>query len=467
MENHRSSRFVPSVLAAPLALSVVLGTASPGAAQAGRLTQLARPDACTAVGADGINCRVGIGLDGASDVEVSPDGQNVYVPSYGSSSVAVFRRDFATGALTQLDGPDGCVADDGDGVTCGDAEGLFGASGVAVSPDGRHVYVASAVSASVTTFARDPFTGALTQLPLPDGCIAEFGGGGSDCADADGPIAPTAVLVSPDGLNVYTAAINGDAIGVFARDPLTGALTQLPAPFGCIAENGDGVTCTDGVALDGPRGLTITKNGKHVYVASLDSSAIAVFRRDFATGALTQAAAPDGCIAENGDGITCSDAVGLGGASSVVVGRNGKHVYAASNASDALTAFVRDPASGALTQLPAPGGCFRQNGDGVTCTAVEGLNGATGLVATRNGRHLYVASTVSDAITVFRRDKTTGALTPLAAPLGCYRQGGDGATCTPALALNGVGAVAVTKSGKSVYAAAFLGKSVAAFLRQQ
>ena len=467
MDDDRSHRLAQALLAATLAVSVMLGTASAAWTQAGTLAQLGRPDACTAAAGDGINCRAGVGLAGATDVEVSPDGQNVYVPSYGSSSVAVFRRDFSTGALTQLDGPAGCVADEGDGVTCADAEGLFGASGVALSPDGLHVYVASAVSTTLTTFARDPFTGALTQLPLPDGCINQFGGGGSPCTDAEGPIAPSAVLVSPDGLNVYTVAINGDAVGVFARDPVTGVLTQLPAPFGCIAENGDGVTCTDGVALDGPRGLTISKNGKHVYVASTESDAVAVFRRDFATGALTQAAAPGGCIAENGDGITCTDAVGLDGASSVVVGRNGKHVYVASATSDALTAFVRNPMTGALTQLPAPDGCYRQNGDGVACTAVEGVNGAIGLAVTRNGRHLYVASTISGAVAVFRRDKTTGDLTQLAAPSGCYRQGGDGVTCTDGLALAGAFAVAVTKSGKSVYAASFSGSSVAAFLREQ
>ena len=42
---------------------------------------------------------------------MSPDGLNVYVASYDSSSVAVFVRDFATGALTQLAGTAGCLAE--------------------------------------------------------------------------------------------------------------------------------------------------------------------------------------------------------------------------------------------------------------------------------------------------------------------------------------------------------------------
>ena len=39
-------------------------------------------------------------------------------------------------------------------------------------------------------------TGGLTQLPLPDGCIAQDGGGGSPCSDADGPIGRTAQATS-------------------------------------------------------------------------------------------------------------------------------------------------------------------------------------------------------------------------------------------------------------------------------
>ena len=49
-----------------------------------------------------------------------------------------FDRDTATGALT----PQGCVADVGDAAGCGATQqGLDGANGVAVSPDGKSVYI--------------------------------------------------------------------------------------------------------------------------------------------------------------------------------------------------------------------------------------------------------------------------------------------------------------------------------------
>lgn len=450
-----------------LALGLELGAVRAGSAQpAGSLAQLPRPDACTQLGGDGINCRDGIGLDGAIDVALSPDGKNVYVPGLGGNTLAVFARDPASGALTQLPAPSGCVADAGDGVTCEDALGLFGPSAVAVSPNNAHVYVASYAS-GITVFDRDPVTGALTQLPAPDGCVSEWGGGASGCTDAYGPVTPTSVLVSPDGKFVYTLALNGDAIGVFARDDATGKLTQLPAPEGCLSATGDDVTCKSAVALEAPRSLALSKNGKHPYVAAADSDAIAVFQRNKTTGALTQAAAPNGCVANDGDGVTCTAAIGLDGASSVLVGKNGWHVYVASSTSDALTVFERHSATGALTQLPGPAGCHDESGDGVTCTDAVALNGARSLAQTNNGRHIYVASSVSNGVAAFRRNKTTGELEQLYYPNACTTATGDNVLCRPGLGLSLARAVTVTKNGKHVYVAGYDSDAVAVFARKR
>src|SRR5690606_18366225 len=115
-----------------LALGLGLGAAGVASAQpAGSLAQLPRPDACTQLGGDGINCRDGVGLDGADDVAVSPDGKSVYVVGFLDRAIAVFSRNKSTGALTQLPAPNGCVADVGDGVTCQDGLGLFEPSAVA------------------------------------------------------------------------------------------------------------------------------------------------------------------------------------------------------------------------------------------------------------------------------------------------------------------------------------------------
>ena len=71
---------------------------------------------------------------------VSPDGRHVYVASYGSHGVAVFARARRTGLLEQLAGRRGCLRHEG-GEFCGRGRALGGPVSIAVSPDGANVYV--------------------------------------------------------------------------------------------------------------------------------------------------------------------------------------------------------------------------------------------------------------------------------------------------------------------------------------
>src|SRR5262249_29530110 len=99
------------------------------------------------------------GLEGAHGVAVSPDNKNVYVASDTDSAIVTFTRDLGTGALTAA----GCFDDPAPFAACGGntTPGLKAADGVAVSPDGKSVYVAAAVSKSIVRFNRDTGTGAL------------------------------------------------------------------------------------------------------------------------------------------------------------------------------------------------------------------------------------------------------------------------------------------------------------------
>jgi len=444
-------------------LSVVLGQPQPGAAQSGRLTQLPPPSACTMEDGDEVLCRDAGGLLGAQEPGISPDGKSVYVAGYFGDTLAVFSRNTNTGALTQLEGPDGCLAHDGDGVTCTDVAGLNGPATAVVSPDGKHVYVGGA--ANIAVFARHSATGKLTQLAGAEGCLVTPGGE-LGCTPLVGPVGPTRLVVSADGKHVYSAARNGDAIGVFARDRFTGALTQLPAPAGCIAENGDGIACTDATGLDGANGMVLSRNGKQLYVASIEGDTLAIFERDRTTGALTQFPAPFGCISDNGDGVTCTDAVALDGPGSLSMAKTGRQLYVASRTSNAITIFSRNAATGQLTQLAAPNGCVQMGGDGVTCTPVSPMFNPTAIAVTENGRHAYVTSPNSHAVVVFARDKKTGALTRLPAPDGCISNFGDGVTCTGGLALHGAIALAIPRNGKHVYVTSYGQSSIASFARQ-
>ena len=243
--------------------------------------------------------------------------------------------------MTQLAGVAGCISEDGTGGLCTDGVALNGAQSVMVAPDGTHVYVWSRVSDAVSVFARDPVSGALAQLAAPDGCVSLTGTGGA-CSVGTAISGPGGLTVSPDGAHVYVASRTGNAIAAFAREALTGKLTQLAGSDGCVSDDGTGGACSDGTALDGVRGgFGWSADGTSLYAAANDASAVAIFGRDPASGRLSQLAGPPGCVSEDGTGGACTDATALGFAQSLVVSGDGLYVYVASEVSDAVAAFSR------------------------------------------------------------------------------------------------------------------------------
>ena len=84
---------------------------------------------------------------------MSANGASVYAVSSNNGTVSHLFANPAQGQLSW----DGCVSNDGSGGTCADVPGtgapLAGARSVAVSPDGRSLYVASSTSSSISFFS--------------------------------------------------------------------------------------------------------------------------------------------------------------------------------------------------------------------------------------------------------------------------------------------------------------------------
>jgi uncharacterized repeat protein (TIGR01451 family) len=361
------------------------------------------------------------GLDGPYSVAVAPDpdgigpavgGAHVYVASPNSNSVAVFARNAGTGALTFL-------TSYADGVA--GLDGLGGAKGVALSPDGKNVYVAAATDESLEVFSRDAGTGLLTSLEIQRE---------SDPA-VDGLEGASGVVVSPDGAHVYAIGETDDAVVAFRRDPANGKLTfvqRLKDGFGGLPLQ----------VIDGPVGLAITPDGRQVVVAGSVWDSLAVFDRDAASGALTYRQVLH-------DGVGGVDGLDL--ARAVVVSPGGRFLYVASLADDAVAIFSRNVLTGVVAYV----GLVR---DGVG--GVDGLDGARGLALTPDGQFLYVVGYNDDAVAVFRRDGLTGLLTQV----GIARDGVGGVD-----GLDGPFGLAVDPQGKGLYVVGNNDDAVAAFLK--
>jgi DNA-binding beta-propeller fold protein YncE len=183
-------------------------------------------------------------------------------------------------SVKQLPGKAGCF-ELGGAAGCAKGNGTEYVSAAAVSPDGRNVYAASGIGefGALLVFSRDAKTGALTQLPGEQGCISSDGRGQQDdsspvtCGVAPGLPQANDVAVSPDGLTVYTLAQagfdDGQAVDVWRRDPATGTVTQLQ----CLTANADQPGCTQ-QPLNLPTKFVLTADGKQLVAAG---SAITTF----------------------------------------------------------------------------------------------------------------------------------------------------------------------------------------------
>ncbi|MDA0168941.1 lactonase family protein [Solirubrobacter taibaiensis] len=357
------------------------------------------------------------------------------------------------GALRQLEGPAGCVANALTG--CTPARGLDKVSGLALSPDGRFLYAVSAYTGSehaLTAFARDPIDGRLTQLDGPGGCVSQVAVRG--CGRGHGLRGAIDVTVSGDGRNVYVAAPynrspsdTDGAVAIFTRDPDTGAVAQLPGRAGCVSEAGrDG--CARGRALDGVAGVTVSPDGRRVYAVAGDSGAVVTFAREPATGSLRQLAGRAGCVREGG-GFGCARGRGLESAVGLVASPDGRNVYvAASLQSHTVSVFATDAATGQLRQLGGRHGCVSTRGAHGCAAARGGLRAAVNVAISADGTSVYVAAFQSETITQLRRDPATGRLRP-----------------EPPVRAGVATGLAVAPDGRSVYVTDTDGNAVRPFAR--
>jgi DNA-binding beta-propeller fold protein YncE len=347
---------------------------------------------------------------------------------------------------------------------CGVGRALESVSGLVVSRDGRHVYAAIRDSGAVAAFRRDGRTGALRQLAGRRGCA---GGAPADgCAAARNLAGARALTLSPDGRSVYVATAGG--LAVLARDRRSGALRQLAGREGCVTDSGR-QGCAAGRAVASALWVAAGREGRSLYLLGR-SDAVAVFRRDPRTGAVRQPRGARGCVRESRPGLPllgCASGRGLGATRAAAITRSGKTLYIG-GLDGTVTTFRRDPRSGAIAQLPGRRGCLASSGLS-GCAPVRGLHGPHSLTLGPGERDLYV--TVSLAVdpqsgfVLLRRDRRDGSLTQPAGQAGCMNADGS-SSCATGRGLRGAHSLELDPSGRrAVLASELPTGSLALFAR--
>ena len=236
--------------------------------------------------------------DNPRGVAVSPDGRSVYVANVGSP--------FTGDTVSQYDvGAGGALTPKSPAtVAAGDQPG-----DVAVSPDGRSVYVANAFDHDVSQYDVGA-GGALTPKNPPT-------------VDAGG--APFGVAVSPDGQNVYLAnlfILRSGNVAQFDVGPGGGLSPKSPATLD-----------TDAAATD----VAVSPDGKSVYVPT--PAADRVYQYDVGPGGRLSPKSPS--------------TVAAGDPGSLAVSPDGKNVYVTNGLGDNVSQYGVAPGGGLSPKSPA------------------------------------------------------------------------------------------------------------------
>lgn len=185
----------------------------------------------------------------AHSINVSPDNRFAFVPDLGIDKIMIYRLDVEKGTISANTPP------------CAQVKPGSGPRHFAFHPDRNYAYVINELDCTVTAFAYESASGALTEIQTITTLPSGFDGANT-CAE---------VRVHPGGKFLYGSNRGHDSIVVYRVDLAKGALTFVEH------ETGD---------IKTPRNFNIDPTGRFCLVANQDSDSVVVFRIDRQTGAL-------------------------------------------------------------------------------------------------------------------------------------------------------------------------------------
>jgi len=193
-------------------------------------------------------------MDRPIDVQVTPDGSQVFVAADFSSALVVFNRDASTGELSYQESFKSGV----NGVS-----GLGGASAIWIAHDGAHVYVLGRGDDTLAIFDRTA-AGAVTFNAAMSQAQADFIGLNS----------PTALIGSDDSSRLYGLGFDDSSMVTFIRDTDSQQSSHGELTFADIEQD----DVNDVESLAGPIALDVSPDGKWVVVAAAIDNALTAFK---------------------------------------------------------------------------------------------------------------------------------------------------------------------------------------------
>lgn len=242
------------------------------------------------------------GIGGASSVTLNQDGTLVFVTGRFEDSLAVFSRDATSDELILSDVETSYFG----------APGLTGATDVAVSPDGRHIYATGEIDDAIAIFAKDPTQDAIAFVDwLQNGANGVTGLSGA-----------SSITLDKAGAFAFATGRWSDAVAVFSRESSTGLLYP------------ETVYSNSQIAIDGLAGasdVTLDVSSELVCVTGSEDDAVVLFQRS--------SDSPELRFTEhlrNGDGYT----EGLDGVSSIAASPEGRHLYLTGSYDDSIVTIA-------------------------------------------------------------------------------------------------------------------------------
>jgi DNA-binding beta-propeller fold protein YncE len=357
-------------------------------------------------------------------VAVSPDGKQLYVASAdsGEGDVSHFTLN-SSGKPTFVS----CVGNIMGCTATNPAGALGGAVDMVVSPDGKQLYVASGHLGNNVSYLSLDSSGNPTFV----GCIGDFTG----CT----PTAPSGALdfafgvaVTPDGKQLYASGHSGNDVSHMTLNAL-----GVPTFVGCVGDLSGCTATTPAAALDSVEGLAVSPDGKQLYAVTstgdvshltLDSSGKPTFSDCVGVSS--------GCTATNPQLL-----LGLG--TRVVVSPDSKQLYAVS--ANGVTHLTLG-SSGAMTFASCVGGVS-------PCTAPS-ISGALAdldaVAVSPDGKQLYTGQASNGSGNVSHLTLDSSGTPKFASCVGVTPAG---CTHTSSGTLEYVDGVTLSPDGKHLYAA--------------